>query len=162
MRVKLLKQLCVTDTYIQTQAPWLTQHTLKVKLDKIFVIEVADKNSLNTIVVPWGYVSDGSSIPRFLWWLIRPYTEELKEAIIIHDYFYSHLHWHYSRRYADRIFCTMLKSGEFSTLTRYLIYTAVRIWGKGGWYRRTLPGAHPHWSKRYAKVIDDVSGTVPA
>jgi hypothetical protein len=41
------------------------------------------------IVVPQGFLTDGASIPRLLWWLISPFGP-LLEGAILHDFAYQH------------------------------------------------------------------------
>jgi hypothetical protein len=41
------------------------------------------------IIIPKGFVTDGASIPAWLWWLISPFGP-LLEAAILHDFGYQH------------------------------------------------------------------------
>lgn len=40
------------------------------------------------VKVPKGFVSNGASVPRILWWFLDPATE-LFEAAVVHDYLLS-------------------------------------------------------------------------
>ncbi len=41
------------------------------------------------VVIPRGFITDGASIPRPLWWLISPFGP-LLEAALLHDFGYQH------------------------------------------------------------------------
>ena len=41
------------------------------------------------IIVPRGFITDGASIPAWLWWLISPFGP-LLEGAILHDFGYQH------------------------------------------------------------------------
>lgn len=40
-------------------------------------------------VVPAGFVCDGASVPRFLWWLYPPFGEAYEPAAWLHDWLYA-------------------------------------------------------------------------
>ncbi|MDD3814444.1 MAG: DUF1353 domain-containing protein [Desulfocapsaceae bacterium] len=41
------------------------------------------------VIVPKGFITDGASIPRLLWWIISPFGP-LLEGAILHDFGYQH------------------------------------------------------------------------
>lgn len=41
-------------------------------------------------IVPAGFVSDGASVPRFLWALYPPFGEAYEPATWLHDWLYQH------------------------------------------------------------------------
>lgn len=43
------------------------------------------ENSTDYVDVPDGYLSDGATVPRCLWWLIPPWGE-YSQNVILHDY----------------------------------------------------------------------------
>lgn len=40
----------------------------------------------DTLMVPYGYITDGASIPRIFWSLIPPFQPKILPAVIAHDY----------------------------------------------------------------------------
>lgn len=75
-------------------------------------------------VVPKGFMTDGSSVPRFFWRLEDPFGEALRAAIP-HDYFckYDAV----PRKQADQAFYTWLLSIGVSRIKALLMYIGVRI-----------------------------------
>ena len=39
-----------------------------------------------TVTIPAGYMSDGASVPWFLWWFLPPWGDKATRAAILHDY----------------------------------------------------------------------------
>lgn len=112
-----------------TWAPWLAKRSSKMQLADDYIVYVNDA----CYKVPSGYVTDGASIPRALWWLWPPYNTDSMIAAVLHDYMYSHLWREITKDRADLIFYeTMLHCGA-SPLKAKLFYTAVRYGGKGNW-----------------------------
>ena len=79
-----------------------------------------------------GYLSDGASIPRFLWSAVGPrYSPDTFPAALAHDALYSaHLpevaDW---RGAADVIFLDLLKRLGVGRVKRMAYYVAVRMFG---------------------------------
>lgn len=38
------------------------------------------------IAIPAGFMSDGATVPRLLWWLLPPWGDQATPAAIIHDF----------------------------------------------------------------------------
>lgn len=43
-------------------------------------------NSEIAVTIPAGYMSDGASVPRFLWWFLPPWGDRATFAALLHDY----------------------------------------------------------------------------
>ncbi len=81
--------------------------------------------------VPAGYISDGCSVPMWMWWLFPPLGPYFVPGLI-HDYLYETKL--YSRDYADWLFWNLLDAYAPHTPYRnYMRYIAVRIFGKWWW-----------------------------
>lgn len=80
------------------------------------------------IHVPAGYVTDLATVPRILW-AIFPRDGEYAPAAIVHDYLYSSAL--ISKRFADDIFNEASRECGTPTWRRLMMFTAVRIFGKG-------------------------------
>ncbi len=88
-------------------------------------------------VVAAHFVTDGASIPRFLWWLWPPFGGEYDRAAIIHDYLYKYAELfegkddgHISRSQVDALFREMMQADEVRKRARNGIWLGVRL---GGW-----------------------------
>lgn len=44
-----------------------------------------------TVTIPAGYMSDGASVPRLLWWLLPPWGDRATFAALLHDYLLDRL-----------------------------------------------------------------------
>lgn len=154
MQVMIVERLETRPIPRSTKAPWLEPSANKIELTKDFVFRVQDpKTGVDeVVVVPKGYRSDWSSIPRLLWFVYPPNYSEAREGAIAHDYLYSHLHWYYKKKFADRLLRAFMRRCGASKTAQQAFYWAVRLGGKGGWKYRARDDAHPHWRKRYAKI----------
>jgi hypothetical protein len=109
---------------------------------------------IRRIKIPAGFISDGASVPRFLWTItgITP-DGELRSAALIHDYLYGFggnlpdgsyqkldssnscsLKWIdlddiWTRKNADRIFARIMRECGVSMLKRRMAYRGVRTFG---------------------------------
>lgn len=78
------------------------------------------------ILVPEGFVTDGATVPRWLWALFPPVCEYFPAAIV-HDYLLeSHEGWSYS----NRVFKRALDECGVSVTRRRLMMAAVRAYGR--------------------------------
>ena len=78
--------------------------------------------------IPAGFITDGASIPRFLWRIIdHPFQSDYIEIYVEHDYDYQT--GNISRAEADQKMLDGLKSKDMGYFKRYTIYWAVRLFG---------------------------------
>lgn len=89
-----------------------------------------------SVTIPEGYLTDGASVPRYLWWLIPPWGS-YGQAAIVHDFLCEHLtierNAHraaISRQDADRILNCAMKDLKVPVWKRWIIYTGVYLWAK--------------------------------
>ncbi|EGM7790980.1 TPA: DUF1353 domain-containing protein [Escherichia coli] len=85
-------------------------------------------NQDDVIYVPEGYVTDLASVPRLLWALFPPHGRYAKAAII-HDWLYDNALR--TKAEADRIFLDAMTVLGVSRWRRWLMYVAVRLFGRG-------------------------------
>jgi len=81
-----------------------------------------------TITVPVGFTTDYASVPRILWNILPP-TGKYTKASVIHDYLYFY-DGEYTRKQADAIFLEAMESLDVGFITRYVMWSGVRM---GGW-----------------------------
>lgn len=87
-------------------------------------------DSSDIIEVPVDNITDLASVPRALWAIFPPNGRYAKAAII-HDYLYANALR--TKKEADRIFLDAMTVLDVPTWKRYLMYTAVRIFGRGAY-----------------------------
>ena len=87
---------------------------------------------IGKFLVKKGFISDGASIPKGLWWLIgSPFTGNYTRAALLHDALYaSEL---YERDICDDIFLNEMEKDGVSWWKRNLMYSAVRSFGWTVW-----------------------------
>lgn len=78
------------------------------------------------IVIPKGFKTDLASMPRIFWWIVPPFGD-YNEAAIVHDYLYKNNI--YSQQVCDKIFLDIMKMYGVNILTRWVLYTGVRLFG---------------------------------
>ena len=87
--------------------------------------------------VPKGFVSDGASIPRFLWWLFTPFSPDTIDAAIPHDFVYRNQSWWarmgYNKKDADIMMNLIMIERKVSGWKRRWIYAGLRTFGWIGW-----------------------------
>ncbi len=96
------------------------------RLTEPFEYHIGDYPSQQVIKVPAGFETDLASIPWLLWGVFPPdgvYTK----AAVIHDFLYSKAY--VSRDQADHIFYEAMGVLGVNPWTRFLIFTAVRLFG---------------------------------
>lgn len=98
------------------------------KLISPFEYHVGDYPSQDIIKVPAGFITDLTSIPRILWFILHPCGQWAKSSII-HDYLYSKSNTTKTRLEADKIFLEGLKVLKVPLVQRYVLYYAVRLFG---------------------------------
>lgn len=90
-----------------------------------------------------GLLTDGASVPRFLWWWGDPFVGAYTAAAVLHDGLYAAQHT--SRREADALLLEAMLDSEVRPTQAYAFWLGVRL---GGW----LP-----WN-RYRKDPANVQG----
>lgn len=107
-----------------------------------FEYRLGAPDGTESILVPFGFVTDFASVPRVLWTLLPP-TGPYGKAAVIHDWLY-----HYrrilpqprfaDRSEADRIFNEAMQVLQVGRWTRWTVYLGVRTSGWQSWsdYRR--------------------------
>jgi hypothetical protein len=107
------------------------QRMLGVLLEPIgFYSGETPETAIYTIEVPKGFITDGVTIPWFLWWVMAPWGQETAAAII-HDWLYFTRQ--YDRKTCDLIFLEGLKVMKTPWLTRTFAYYVVRLFGGRGY-----------------------------
>ena len=88
------------------------------------------QESLPTVTVPIGFVTDFASIPRIFWSILPPDGKYTYPAIL-HDYLY----WTQTRtkEVADNILKFGMEDFSVGTVTSMAIYNAVRAFGGSAW-----------------------------
>lgn len=99
------------------------------RLVESFTFWLTDDAS-DVIEVPAGNITDLASVPRVLWILLPPNGRYAKAAII-HDYLYDKALR--TKAEADRIFLDGMAVLGVPKWKRMLMYTAVRIFGRGNY-----------------------------
>lgn len=159
MKAQVITDLLTRPIPRATKAPWLNKRSNKVELaqDLVVYLELEDDEFPEQevrsvyIVVPRGYMSDWSSIPRPLWFIFPPNYSEARYGAVVHDYIYSHLYWYYSKAFADKVLYALMEEQGASYFSKKAFYTAVRIGGRGGWNKRNKH-THPHWTTKHALI----------
>lgn len=95
----------------------------------------------NYLAIEQGFVSDGASVPPWLWSIFPPYDNVVQTAYVVHDYLYEN--WEKSglsaddaRKHSDQVMlrlCLQYDTGK--TLKHILFYLACRIRGVKNWNR---------------------------
>ena len=103
-----------------------------------FTYRVGSVDSDEIIFVPAAFKTDFASIPRLLWPAMGHPTGKHGKAAVVHDFLYQHPNGR-SRRRCDQIFLEGLKVLKLSWWKRTVMYSAVRLGGRGPWrrYRET-------------------------
>ena len=95
--------------------------------DEPFPLTIDDGQ--NTYVVPVGFVSDGMSVPRFLWgFLAAPDDPVVLPPSLSHDWlYYKHV---CTRREADMWYFKALRYNGYPLWKSVLTYIGVRLFGR--------------------------------
>lgn len=96
---------------------------------------VGDRADDVWVYVPRGFLTDGATVPRLLWWLVPPQGRH-GMAALVHDYLCEHQTLYskgelikIERKQADKIFNEAMKVSQVNTVIRWVMYGAVRAWG---------------------------------
>ncbi len=85
----------------------------------------------NILIIPKGFVTDLASVPRIFWIIIPPSSTKCRKASIVHDWMY--VHQYKTKSYADKVFLRELLSKDLFMLQAYIMYWAVKLFGKGNY-----------------------------
>ncbi len=85
---------------------------------------VVEPVEIDGVLIPKGFVTDGASVPRMLWWLFPP-TGRYMEAALLHDYLLQE----HPRYYADHQFLSSMTRLGVAKWRRQVMFYAVRIFG---------------------------------
>ncbi|MCP1500645.1 hypothetical protein J2Y86_005352 [Pseudomonas migulae] len=85
------------------------------------------------VTVPAGYRTDLASVPRPVWWLVPRDDELARRPAVVHDYIYTNLTRKFTKAEADLVFYDALLEEGMPKPLAWLMYTAVRIGGRGNW-----------------------------
>jgi hypothetical protein len=88
----------------------------------------------SVICVPPGFVTDGASVPRPLWWLYPPFEGDYDAAAVLHDFLYRHP-GAFTRAQVDAIFLLAMSLTHTPARKRFTIFYAVRAGGWKPWNR---------------------------
>jgi len=88
--------------------------------------EVVVPVTLLRFEIPMGFVTDGASVPRVMWWLFPP-SGRYMAAALLHDYLLqSGL---VTRAQADHLFLEVMVRMDVATWRRVTMFAAVRVFG---------------------------------
>ncbi len=111
----------------------------RAKIERIGPLQarVLENVTLFGVRIPKDFQTDGASVPRYLWWIMSPFTEGLYAALV-HDFMLQRNGVDpISRKQADRDFYYNPRSSEGINIIRcYLAWVGVRFWSR--WYVRAI------------------------
>ena len=102
--------------------------------------EKGKRIAIGSVVITKGFITDGASIPSFLWSIMPPFGPYLPAAAA-HDFLYSTAR--YSRKGADQVFLRIMEDLEVPPWKRKVMYLGVRACGWWSWWRHRR-GKKPH------------------
>jgi len=110
--------------------PFADQYWWIVYKDIVWVPDASDGTDVVRVDVPRGFVTDLTSVPRYLWAVLQK-TGKYGNAAIYHDWLY----WQQScpRAVADRVFERAMNDMGVDTTTRHIIWAGVRVFGGQYW-----------------------------
>lgn len=129
MRVRIPKPLRTQKAPSDIPAPWLSRGRTRWMVCEDWSVWIDGVE----YTVPAGYIFDGSSIPRIVWWLFPPSYAPAWEASCLHDYCYSHLWRRVTKTFADAAFHSIMLANGAQPWIANLFHAAVSRFGKGGW-----------------------------
>jgi hypothetical protein len=104
------------------------------RVTKAGIYQAADGT---TYRIPVGFLTDGASVPRFLWSMFPPFAGDYEPAAILHDVLYQRAeqfegedHGHLSRSQCDDLMQEAMTVLKFTGWGQWMIYRGVRM---GGW-----------------------------
>ena len=135
----------------------ITRPTVTKVTDNYFMVAYALRYSTpdnkHQIVVPVGFFTDLTSIPRGLWWWESPIDRSMAPAIV-HDYLY----WEQSctKPEADAVLYLALGEAGMGDLKRFGIYEGVAKAGQSSWdnnRQHRLDGESRFLTEPYARQL---------
>lgn len=103
----------------------------KRRLLTSFEYYVHSKYDNVVILVPAGFISDGATIPRFLWPIIGHPWDDYEQAAWLHDYICKHMRRTYNRKQGEKIMYDAMGALGVSKWKRKTMYRGLRMFG---WY----------------------------
>jgi hypothetical protein len=89
------------------------------------------------LVVPWGFRSDGASVPRFFWRLVFPKGDERAlRAAFVHDWIYRNHPAGWTKEEADLLFYELLLEDGVPKWRAWLACQGVNWFGRLAWETR--------------------------
>ena len=121
--VKMLK-----NGYVKASVVYpITKNNHFILLEEVKV-ELSDGKIIG---IPKGFIFNGSSSPRFLWWIFPSYGNFLF-ASLVHDYLYE-IRYKFDKKYADKemlFWSNLINKKHFGKkIDNYLRYYAVLLFG---------------------------------
>ncbi len=87
-----------------------------------------------TVAIPVGFMSDGASVPRLLWWFLPPWGDRATFAALLHDYLLDRLQGFepggailLTRKECDGQFLAALLVLRVARWRAYLAWAGVRL-----------------------------------
>ena len=103
-------------------------------LDQPLVWEVGEEGSGEEVIIPPGFVTDGVTSPRLVWWLIPPWGHPGARAAMLHDFGLGlikagapHRHMPTRRAVDDEFHLALLACGV-SPVIALSMWAGVRLW----------------------------------
>ena len=87
------------------------------------------------IIIPQGFVTDGGSIPRWIWFLFNPMDPDCFPAYLLHDFLYRTEY--FPRAKCDKILFEALRDLKNSWIKSNVIWFGPFIGGQNSWNIRT-------------------------
>ena len=103
------------------------------RVERSFTYLIDFDDTLESVEVPKGFVTDFASVPRVFWVLLPP-DGRYTQAAVLHDFLY--FTQQYTRRQADRIFLEAMAVLGVWWIRRRTMWLAVRACGWYGWNKR--------------------------
>lgn len=103
------------------------QKPIKVEKVSSRLYRILEDTPIFGVVIPKGFETDGASVPKPFWWVISPFAEGFRAAIV-HDFRYR-LDASMTRKEADTEFYYNLDKDDVHCISRLLVYWAVRLFG---------------------------------
>lgn len=90
-----------------------------------------------TVHVPYGFKSDGASVPRIFWRMVFPSSDtQALRAAFVHDYIYQNHPYGWTKEQADSLFYRMLIEDGVPKWRAWMAYKGVDWFGSYAWKTR--------------------------